>query len=417
MIRSTQLIFGYNDNLILRGINLTIPRGDFVGIIGPNGSGKSTLLGLLSGVLQPTDGAIYVKEQTIHMMRPRELAKTMAVVPQSTELAYDFTAYEIVAMGRYPHQGRWSQESSKDREVIRLAMEETGIWHLRDQMVTHMSGGERQRVIIARALAQEPEVILLDEPTSNLDINYQIEIFDLLRELNRQGKTIVVVSHDLNLASLYCEHLLLLSEGRVFAFGTPDEVLTVKHIRQVYNTEVVISRKYSGRPYVTLISRSRRNEVRTDLPQVHLICGGGSGQEVLNWLLEEGYPVSGGVLNQGDSDWQTLVQNDRPVVEERPFSAILSETYDELLAMMTNADVVIVADLPFGPGNLSNLEAVLVTMERGKTVLLLEKNPIQERDFTGGRARMIYEELVARKAVVCRGVDELAAALERCTLK
>lgn len=417
MIQSTQLRFGYSDNLILHGIDLTIPKGDFVGIIGPNGSGKSTLLGLMSGVLVPTGGAIYVKGKAIPDTLPRELAKHMAVVPQSTELAYDFTAYEIVAMGRYPHQGRWSQESQKDRDVIRLAMEETGVWELRNQMVTHMSGGERQRVVIARALAQEPELILLDEPTSNLDINYQIEIFDLLREFNRQGKTIVVVSHDLNLASLYCERLLLVSGGRVFAFGTPDEVLTVKHIRDVYNTEVVISRKYSGRPYVTLVSRSRHKEVRADLPRVHLICGGGSGQEIINRLLEEGYPVSGGVLNQGDSDWQALVQNDCPVVEERPFSAILPETCNELQGMVRAADLLIVADLPFGPGNLVNLEVVRIAREAGKGVFLLEKTPITERDFTGGHARMIYEELIKEGAVICRDLDVLIGTVAGFTRK
>ncbi|AZR74577.1 hypothetical protein BBF96_15070 [Anoxybacter fermentans] len=413
MIRCIDLSFGYNSNLIIKNINLEIKSGEFVGIIGPNGSGKSTLLKLLSGVLVPENGKIYLNGKPLDQIRIKDLARQMAVVPQNTEVLYDFSAYEIVAMGRYPHQGRWNRESIQDYRVIRKVMKQTGTWKLRNQSIKSLSGGERQRVIIARALAQEPQIILLDEPTSSLDINYQIEIFDLLQELNRSGKTIIVVSHDLNLASQYCDHLLLISKGQIYASGTPDEVITVKNIRDVYNTEVIISRKYSGRPYVTLVSKRRLPEVRKDLPWVHLVCGGGSGQKIINFLLEEGYPISGGVLNQGDSDWQLLVQNDRPVVEERPFSAILPETYQELLERMEKADLIIVTDLPFGLGNLANLKAVLKMREAGKPVYLLEKVPIEKRDFTDGKAREIYEKLVLKGAKVVESMESLAVLLKK----
>ncbi len=412
MIKCADLTFGYGSSLILKGINYKISQGDFVGIIGPNGSGKSTLLKLLSGVFKPKSGQIFLGEDILHQLHPKELACQMAVVPQSTEILYDFSAYEIVTMGRYPHQGRLSKEGKKDQEIVRQVMEQTGIWDLREQSVNSLSGGERQRVIIARALAQEPKLILLDEPTSSLDINFQIEIFDLMKELNQMGKTIIVVSHDLNLASQYCKRLVLLSKGQIYAQGTPDEVITVQNIRSVYNTEVVVSRKISGRPYVTLVPRRKLSEVRDDLPNIHLVCGGGSGHNIINLLLEEGFWISGGVLNQGDSDWQLLLQNGRPVVEEKPFSAILPETYEELLKMMELADKIIVTDLPFGLGNLANLQAVLEMSNKGKSVYLLQETEITERDFTGGQAKEIYERLVASGAKIVDSVEKLMIFLK-----
>lgn len=417
MIQVENLIFGYGAKSIIKGLDVAITRGDFVGIIGPNGSGKSTFLKLLTGVLTPDGGEIYFNEKSLQKIKVRNLARQLAMVPQSTEILYDFTAYEIVAMGRYPHQGRWSKEGKTDREMIQQAMELTGTWQFRDQRVQGLSGGERQRVIIARALAQEPDVIFLDEPTSSLDINYQIEIFDLMKELHRQGKTVIVVSHDLNLASQYCESLLLLSEGRVFAYGTPDEVITVENIRQVYNTEVVISQKYTGRPYVTLVSRRRMTTIRKDRPRIHLVCGGGSALELLNWLIEEGYQVTGGVLNQGDSDWQALLQNGRAVVEEKPFSRIMPETYRELLEVMKQANLIIVTEVPFGTGNIANLEAALEMAQHGKHVYILEQQWFHERDFTGGEAEGIYQSLLVAGAKSVKSLEELIGILKNEEVK
>lgn len=408
MLNCTNLAFSYHGiDLVLNHLDLDVPKGDFMGIVGPNGSGKSTLLKLLSGVLRPQSGEIFLHERSIDQFHPKELARSLAVVPQSTESIYNFSAYAVVAMGRYPYQGRWSKEGIKDQKIIQRVMEQTDTWRFRQRNIQELSGGERQRVIIARALAQEPEIILLDEPTANLDIGYQIEIFDLLQELNSEGVTIVTVLHDLNLAAQYCAHLVMVSQGRIFACGTPDEVITQKNIREVYQTEVVISYKFSGRPYVTLLSQRRSPNVNQGAHRIHLICGGGAGLELINWFLEEGYPLTGGVLNQGDADWQLLVQNNCPVVEERPFSPILPTTYDELIQLMERADRVVVANLPFGPGNLANLEAVLKISRTGKEVYLLEKTPIGDRDFTEGKAVSLYHQLSLNGAKTVNNLAEL----------
>lgn len=414
ILNCIDLSFSYHGlELILDNLNFSIPQGDFVGIVGPNGSGKSTLLKLFSGVLKPKTGQIYLQERVVAQIPSKEMAKILAVVPQSTEPIYNFSAYEVVAMGRYPHQGRWSTADVKDQKVIQRVLEQTGVWNLRDRNIQELSGGERQRVIIARALAQEPQVILLDEPTSSLDISYQIEIFDLLQELNLEGVTIVAVLHDLNLAAQYCTHLAMISKGRIIVSGTPDEVITVKNIREVYQTEVVISYKFSGRPYVTLLSQRRLPKTDQKRPQVHLICGGGAGIELINWFLEEGYPLTGGVLNQGDSDWQLFVQNNCPVVEERPFSPILPATYAELIQLMEEAGIIVVADLPFGPGNLANLEAVLEMSRNGKEIYLLEKTLIQERDFAHGKAVKLFKQLAEEGAKVVKNFRELKMLVKR----
>lgn len=413
LIECGKIDFGYGKSLLIKNLNFKISQGEFLGIVGPNGSGKSTILKLLSGILEPVSGEIVFRDSFLQQIQAKQLARQMAVVPQSTELPYDFSVYEIVAMGRYPHQGRWSNESSADKKIIQAVMKQTGVWQFKDQNVNALSGGERQRVIIARALAQEPEIILLDEPTSNLDINYQIEIFDLLQELNKQGMTIAAVLHDLNLASQYCNRLMLLSNGQIYASGTPDEVINVKNIRNVYNTEVIISKKFSGRPYVTLVSRRALPAVKDNLPKIHLVCGGGSGHEIINWLLEEGFPVSGGVLNQGDSDWQLLMQNDRPVVEEKPFSPILSKTYKELIKIIEAADQIIMTDLPFGAGNLANLEAVYQMWQSGKPVYIYQNTEIENRDFTGGKATKIYNKLISEGVPVIEKMESLKVLLNR----
>lgn len=412
IIKCNQLTFGYSQLDIIKDLDCQINEGDFVGIIGPNGSGKSTLLKLITGVTTPDKGTIYIKEEELKEINPKRLARQMAVVPQNTDVYYNFSTYDIVAMGRYPHQNRWSTNGEEDKAVIKSAMKKTGIWKFKDKGIKNLSGGERQRVIIARALAQEPEIIILDEPTSSLDINYQIEIFDLLKDLKKEGKTIIVVSHDLNLASQYCDKILLLSEGRVYSYGRPDQVITVNNISQVYDIEVVVSQKYSGRPYVTLVSRRKLPEVKDYLPQIHLVCGGGSGQKLINLLLEEGYPISGGVLNQGDSDWQLLLQNNCSVVEERPFSAISNEAYSELLEMIKEADITVVTDLPFGSGNLSNLKAVKEMSGFNNQIYLLDKSPIGTRDFTGGEAKEIYQELIEEGAVLFKDEESLIKHLE-----
>jgi len=228
---------------ILRDFSSSITKGEFLTIVGPNGSGKSTLLKLCSGVCSARQGSIHLYGRPLSDYPRRELAKQMAFVSQENAIEFPFTVFEIVLMGRAPHFRGSAFESTRDREIARSVMDKTDIAHLAHQPVTTLSGGERQRAFIARALAQEPEIILLDEPNAHLDIAHQIEIFGLMKRLNvEDGMTVVAVSHDLNLAASYSDRIAMLLCGGLVAVGTPNEVLTSTRIREVFQTEVMVDK-------------------------------------------------------------------------------------------------------------------------------------------------------------------------------
>lgn len=244
----------YDGAPVLQNVDLAIGPGEMLGVIGPNGSGKSTLLRVLSGALTPLCGRALLAGREVHRMRARERAKLVGMVSQETSLTFAFSVWDLVAMGRHAHLSLLSGLTAHDRDVVRWALERTDCLHLRQRLVTELSGGELQRVIIARALAQEPRALLLDEPTSQLDLNHQMEIGSLLRDLHSErGITIVWVSHDLNLAAEFCERIVMVADGGVIADGPPEQVITEELLERLYKVAVpVIPNPLSGRPHVLL---------------------------------------------------------------------------------------------------------------------------------------------------------------------
>lgn len=259
LLKINNLSGGYHKETIIKDISLEIDKGDFMGIIGPNGSGKTTLLRLMSRVLIPQKGNIALEGKNIAHMELKEFAQLIAFVPQDTLITFPFTVWEIVLMGRIPHLKRLQLETKEDYLIAEKALIMTDALYLKDKKIDELSSGERQRVVIAKALAQEPLLLFLDEPTSHLDIGHQIQILDLLKRLNRQNNlTIVMVLHDLNLASEYCNRIVLLNEGRIFKEGSPSDVLTYQNIEAVYKTVVVVnSNPINSKPYVLLVSREK----------------------------------------------------------------------------------------------------------------------------------------------------------------
>lgn len=225
----------------LEGVEMAVPAGAIYGVIGPNGSGKSTLLQLLLGALEPERGAVQYRGRSPADWGERALARRIGVVPQAEAVRFPLTVREIVAMGRYPHLGLWRFEGAHDREAVEAALERCRVAHLADRPVDALSGGEHQRVRMARALAQEPETLALDEPTTSLDVRHEMEIFELLRELaEEEGITVLAVSHNLNLAARYAHHLLLLDGGRAVAEGPPAAVLERERVEAVYGWPVTV---------------------------------------------------------------------------------------------------------------------------------------------------------------------------------
>lgn len=242
-IEVQNVIFGYKKDLVLKDISFNIEKGKFFSIIGPNGSGKSTILKLLNNLYTTKRGQILIEGNKISNYKKKALAKKIALVPQNTNLDYEFPVEDVILMGRHPYKGRFQKEDDNDYRIIEDVMEMTGTLELKSKLITEISGGERQRVIIARALAQDPSIILLDEPTSHLDINHQIEILNLLKDLNeKKGTTIIVVMHDLNLASRYSDEIIMINDGKIMDMGKPEDVITKKNIQEAYNLDVVIER-------------------------------------------------------------------------------------------------------------------------------------------------------------------------------
>ena len=219
----------------VHGVSLAVERGSVVGILGPNGSGKTTLLRLLAGALTPASGVVRLEGADLSAMPRRQIARRIAVVPQETHLAFDYTVLEVALMGRYPHLGAFELEGPADLAIVRDALDATGTRGLERRMFPTLSGGEKQRVVIASALAQQADLMLLDEPTASLDLRYQIELVSLLAALNRErGLTLVVATHDLNFAASFCQRLILLRAGQVLAAGATADVLTADRIRSLY---------------------------------------------------------------------------------------------------------------------------------------------------------------------------------------
>jgi len=241
----------------LRDMSFEIAPGEIIGVIGPNSSGKTTLIRLLTRVLEPASGEIHLEGVSVRRLSRTDLARRVAVVPQGILPQFPFTVGELVLMGRYPHDPGRYFESPRDRAVAREAMEATGVLELADMPIEHLSGGERQRAVIARALAQEPRLLVLDEPTAHLDLRYQVEAAALLRRLNRErGTTVLLVSHDLNLAAEVCDRLLLLNGGRAAAIGAPEAVLDEALLASVFGCAVIVDKnETTGRPVVRLTWR------------------------------------------------------------------------------------------------------------------------------------------------------------------
>ena len=252
-----QVYFSYLDGLVLHNIDLFIKAGEMVGLLGPNGSGKTTLIKLASGVLKPGQGEIKLDGSSSSRLSRKSIARSVAVVPQQFNIPFAFTTTEVVMLGRTPFFRAFAEEGEVDKQFVSNALALVGISDLKERRFDELSGGERQKVILAMALAQQPKLLLLDEPTVHLDITHQVEILELVRRLNvERGLTVIAAMHDLNLASLYFDRLILLKEGRVSADGAPAQVLTEAQIREVFSASVRVEpHPVTGVPHIVIMPK------------------------------------------------------------------------------------------------------------------------------------------------------------------
>lgn len=413
-LRGVSVRFG--ERTALHEVDLEVPRGQFVALAGPNGSGKTTLLRSALGFLLPDAGSVELFGSPVLSLPVAERARRVAWVPQGENPRDDVPLLEYVLYGRFAHLGWLQGEAPTDRAAAVRALDAVGLAERAHDGILSVSGGERQRAILARALVQEAPLILLDEPTSHLDIAHQLDFLTRVRDLARaRGVTIVAALHDLNLAARFSERIVVLSRGRRVADGAPSAVISEELLARVWGVVADLRRDpRTGAPYLLphhLVAPAEPSAgAYLGRGPVHVVGGGGAAAPYLRALVDEGYRVSAGVLHLLDSDLETAESLGALTVVEVPFAPIGDETRERLRALLRAATAIVVAPVPVGPANLPNLEEVRRSL--GTVPIFLLRRPTgQAWDFTGGRAPAIEEELRRGGARTVADARELLAAL------
>ena len=432
------ITFGYDRQPLLYNIHIQVQEGEMIGLLGPNGSGKTTLLRLISGVLRPQRGRIRLDGHDLQDWGRRGIARRVAVVPQELHVPFAFTVEQMVALGRTPFINLFGTRSKRDMSIVREALQSTEIVSLAGRIFNELSGGERQRVIIAMALAQQPELLLLDEPTSHLDIKYQIEILELVQQLNRQsGITVIAAMHDLNLAARYFPRLLLFQRGIVADAG-PAEVLEPRLLSRVYGINVQVGILQGAEHLSVLPPGEGAQEIdrnTPDQPQVHIMAGGGSGALLMRALADAHIPFAAGALNIGDSDHTLALRLASEVITEQPYSPISAVALEQVNNSLMRVSILIICPMPVGPGNLSLLRVAASAAKRGLPTLLfapsmadsqivseesltdedklLRQTGIAARDYTNGEGVKLIREMLQSGAIVVNSLGETLEIVEK----
>ncbi len=419
------LTFGYGRQPLLYNVHLHVHAGEMVGLLGPNGSGKTTLLRLLSGVLRPQEGMILLEGRALSQWGRRGAAQRIAVVPQELHMPFAFTAEHMVSLGRTPFVNFWGTQGKHDHAVVQEAMQAAGILPLAQRIFNQLSGGERQRVMIAMALAQEPKLLLLDEPTSHLDIKYQIETLELVQRLNKErGVTVIAAMHDLNLAARYFPRLMLFQRGIVADAG-PAEVLEPGLLGRVYGVNVQVGILRGAEHLSVLPPNSAaiaQEQVQLAYPTVHVMAGGGSGEVLMRALADAHVPFVAGALNIGDSDHTLALRLASTVITEQPYTPISSSALEQVRNSLCQVKHLVICPMPIGSGNLALLQEAVIAAQRGLSVLLLTsglpKDTITDnqpqtistmmasQDYTGGAGLKLLQALLVAGAVIVASVGE-----------
>lgn len=385
VLKVENLDFFIGDEKILKDISFSVKKGDFTGLIGPNGSGKTTLLKCINKI-NKGDGNITIDDVSVEKLSGKKIARKIALMNQNTQAGFPFPALDVVLTGRYPYIGFARGESVKDYEIARDSMKFTNTLQFEKRAITNISGGERQRVYFAKILAQDTDIVLLDEPTSNLDIANEEQIFNYCCKLSKKGTTIVAAVHDLKIAAKYCDRLILLSEGSIMASGKASDVITRENLRDAYGVNAMVYRnRISGLLDFYMLGDSREGKIL----RIHIVGGGGSASGVIRELAERGHKITVGVLSKGDSDYACAEVFGIPVVTDNPFSGIGETAYKKNTAYIEEADITILCNMPFGANNLLNLKACY----HAEKLVIIEDDEPEKRDYTNGVALEIYEKL------------------------
>lgn len=406
-LRFVDATVGYGTTQVVRDASLEVLAGEVVGLIGPNGAGKSTLLRAITSDAEVIAGTVEVNGRSVMSMPVRERAMLVGVVPQQTVASFSFPAIEFVQMGRHPHLPRFGQMAPEDIAAVEEAMELTDTAHLAHKPVDALSGGDLQRLVFAQALATKPDVLLLDEPVSQLDLNHRLQVLDLTRSLADSGMAVLTVFHDLDLAARYSDRLAVVAESALRPAGPPASVITAAMLREVFGVRAVVGTDpVTGTVSVTPVLRDGA-VVTGNRGRVHVVGGSGVAAPLMRRLVLAGWTVTAGALNVGDAD-ATLADAlgvDYPKIA--PFAPMDARSAVHAAQLAAESDAIVVCEVPFGHGNVDNL---LVAVRSDKPMVVVA--PIDGRDFAGGAATSYWAEALDKGAVAVGTADEVDAALE-----
>lgn len=379
------LNFQINGVQILNDVSFSAGKGEFIALIGPNGAGKTTLLKCINGINKGS-GSVKIEGTELKSMSQREAAAKVAMLHQDTSVAFPFRVIDVVLTGRYHMLGRLMPETEKDYRAARSYMEYTDTLKFENRLINTLSGGERQRVLFAKVLAQETELILLDEPSASLDIAHEEQIFKYCEQLCSKGKTVIAAVHDLKTAVRFCSRLILMKDGRIIADGAAHEVVTKENLQLAYGVNALVYKnRITGLVDFHVPMQSDKGTNR----KAHVIGGGGSASGVIRMLYEKGYTVTAGVFSHGDSDLSCVDVFGVQALVCQPFSEIGDEELSRNIELIKEADITILCDIPFGFQNIKNLEAARYSPR----LIIIEDQVAKLRDFTEGQALSIYNEL------------------------
>ena len=355
--RTKDLSVGYNGRVLIHDINVEIEKGKILTLIGPNGSGKSTILKSITRHLSQICGQVYIGSQEIHAWSARELARQVAVVLTDRIHPELMTCEEVVAMGRYPYTNAMGRLTPRDREIVADAMARVHALDLAERDFTTLSDGQRQRIMLARAICQEPEVIILDEPTAYLDIRHKIELLDVLREMaHEKGITVIMSLHEIDLATKISDYLLCVKGDTIEAFGPPEDILVEGVIDKLYDIQ---------HGSYNLLFGSVELAKPQGKPQVFVIGGGGMGVECYRALQKRQIPFAAGILFTNDVDCQVALELSDHVITAPAFEPMTEEQYRQAAALLVQCDYVMDAGTPIGTLNSMNGRLLTLAKDRG----------------------------------------------------
>ena len=408
LLTARQVCAGYGTRTVLRDISVDLRAGEVLALLGANGSGKSTLVRCLSGLLHPTAGTVEICGENLRAWSRKQLARTLTVVPQLESPTFDYSVRDVVMMGRYAFRASGREAAREDWKHVESALALTDTTHLSDRSVTTLSGGEYRRVLLARALAQKPRILLLDEPTAHLDLSHQTQVLEVIQRLARdEGVAVLAALHDFDQAARYCDSAFLLHEGRELVQGSLEQVLTPDNLQAAFGAAFWVTEDaLTGRPHSVAAPLRANGRFRG---RAHVVAGGGTAAATFHALLAYGYEVTAGVLDPADNDAAAASVRGIDMVMEAPFTPVTDASAGRAGSLMRAADLIAVCPCAFGPSNIRNLELVRDAQRLGKLVLLIGGTDFTGRDHCGGRAAALLHELVSRGATIAGSVAEYAS--------